>query len=158
MSTGPLHHTLWILQAVADDEAAVRDCAEQAYIRHAGLIGRKRAPMTADFDMQISAGQVYVAFDGDRDFVGYIVFYPDERGLHIESVAVLPGAAGQGIGEALVRFCEHEARRQGFKVVHLHINEKMAENLLIFTRLGYVEIARRIKDGFHGVFFEKEIC
>ena len=114
--------------------------------------------MTADFYMQISVGQIYVAFSRDGAFLGYIVFYPDERGLHIESVAVMPDAAGQGIGKALVRFCEAEAHRKGFNVVHLYTNEKMAENLLIYPRLGYAETARHIEGGFHRVFFEKEIC
>jgi ribosomal protein S18 acetylase RimI-like enzyme len=149
--------TLLIRQAVAEDEAAVRDCAEQAYVRYIGLIGRKPAPMTADFGMQISAGQVHSAFDRQGVFLGFIVFYPDERGMHIENVAVLPSAAGQGVGRALVRYCERQACYQDVEVVHLYTNEKMAENLKIYSRLGYIEIARRMEDGFHRVFFEKKI-
>jgi ribosomal protein S18 acetylase RimI-like enzyme len=146
-----------IRQAVVDDEAAVRDCAEQAYARYTGLIGRKPAPMMADFGVQILAGKVNAAFDRQGVFLGFIVFYPDERGMHIESVAVLPSAAGQGIGRALVRFCERKARCQNVEVVHLYTNEKMAENLQIYPRLGYIEIERRVEGGFHRVFFEKKI-
>jgi ribosomal protein S18 acetylase RimI-like enzyme len=146
-----------IRQAVAEDEAAVRDCAQQAYDRYTGLIGRKPAPMTANFGMQILAGQVNAAFDRQGIFLGFIVFYPDERGMHIESVAVLPSASGQGVGRALVHFCERQARRQDVEVVHLYTNEKMAENLEIYPRLGYIEIERRIENGFHRVFFAKKV-
>jgi ribosomal protein S18 acetylase RimI-like enzyme len=146
-----------IRQAVAEDEAAVRDCAEQAYVRYTCLIGRKPAPMTADFGKQILAGSVHVAFDRQGVFLGFIVFYPDELGMHIESVAVLPSASGRGVGRALVCFCEHRARRQDVEVVHLYTNEKMAENLKIYPRLGFTEIEHRIEDGFHRVFFEKKI-
>lgn len=157
MNTSLEPATPLVRQAVVEDEAAVRDCAEQAYIRYTGLIGRKPAPMTADFGMQILAGQVHIAVDRQRVLLGFIVFYPDERGMHIESVAVLPSAAGQGIGRALICFCEHQANRQDVEVVHLYTNEKMAENLKIYPRLGYIEIERRIEDGFHRVYFEKKI-
>jgi ribosomal protein S18 acetylase RimI-like enzyme len=149
--------TPFIRQAVAKDEAAVRDCAERAYAGYTGLIGRKPAPMMADFSMQISSGQVHVALDGEEVFLGFIVFYPDELGMHIESVAVLPGAAGQGVGRALVRFCEDQAGRQDIGLVHLYTNEKMAANLKIYARLGYIAIARRIEGGFDRVFFQKKI-
>jgi ribosomal protein S18 acetylase RimI-like enzyme len=114
-----------IRQAVAEDETAVRDCAEQAYVRYTGLIGRKAAPMTADFGMQILAGEVNAAFDRQGVFLGFIVFYPDERGMHIESVAVLPSAAGHGVGRALVCFCEHQA---GVKMSRLCISARMRKS------------------------------
>jgi hypothetical protein len=33
----------------------------------------------------------------------------------------------------------------------------MTENLSIYPRLGYVEVARRSEDGFNRVFFEKQL-
>lgn len=157
MTTAPALAAPTIRLAVEADEAAVRDCAVQAYARYTGLIGRQPAPMTAQFDAQIAAGQVHVALDGAGSFLGYIVFYPDARGMHIESVAVLPGAAGRGVGKALVRFCEQEACRRNLGVVHLYTNEKMADNLQIYPHLGYTETSRRAEDGFRRVFFEKKI-
>lgn len=149
--------TALIRQAVAEDEVAVRECAERAYGQYTDLLGQKPAPMTADFGKQISAGQVHVALDREGIFLGFIVFYPDALGMHIESVAVLPSAAGRGVGRALVRFCEQQAGRQAIAAVHLYTNEKMTRNLKLYSRLGYVEMARRIEDGFHRVFFRKEL-
>lgn len=147
-----------IRRAVKADETAIRHCAKQAYARYIGSMGRKPAPMTAEFDAQISAGHIHVALSCEGNFLGYIVFFPDEHGMHIESVAVLPSAAGRGIGKKLIGFCENQACRQGVDLVHLYTNERMADNLKIYRHLGYVETARRVEAGFHRVFFEKKIC
>lgn len=140
-----------------DDEAAIRACAESAYARYVAAIGRKPAPMVADFSAQIEARQAYVAEDADNQFQGFIVFYPEGQHMLLENVAVLPSAAGRGIGKALIGFCEEEARRRGFNAVHLYTNEKMTENLSIYPRLGYAEVARRAEGGFNRVFFEKPL-
>ncbi|WP_137392231.1 GNAT family N-acetyltransferase [Rhodoligotrophos defluvii] len=146
-----------IRQAEARDEAEIRDCAEQAYARYIPLIGRKPAPMLANYAEQIAAGHVYVATDARDVFQGFIVFYPENGHILLENVAVLPRAAGKGIGKALIGFCETEARRRGFGTVRLYTNEKMTENLSIYPRLGYAEVGRRIEDGFSRVYFEKSL-
>lgn len=145
-----------IRQANPADEANIRDCAEQAYRRYVPVIGRKPAPMVADFKAQIESGHVHVAVDGDA-FQGFVVFFPDGDHILLENVAVLPSAAGRGVGTSLIRFCEDEAQRSGFNAVHLYTNEKMTENLSLYPRLGYVEVARRTEDGFNRVYFEKTV-
>jgi len=144
-----------IRQARASDEAEIRDCAEQAYARYVPLIGRKPAPMVADFSAQIAQGAIFVATDDQDLFQGFIVFYAQEEQMLLENVAVLPIAAGRGIGRALIGFCENTARERGIKAVHLYTNEKMTENLTIYPKLGYAEVARRTENGFNRVYFEK---
>ncbi|WJD60857.1 GNAT family N-acetyltransferase [Pseudomonas kurunegalensis] len=143
--------------AVATDEPEVRQCAEQAYARYVPLIGRKPAPMTADFARQIADGVVYVATDDRAVLQGFIVFYAEHGHMLLENVAVLPSAAGQGVGKALIRFCEDAARQQGVGAVHLYTNEKMTENLSIYPKLGYVNVGQRTEDGFKRVYFEKTL-
>ncbi|RII78360.1 GNAT family N-acetyltransferase [Pseudomonas monteilii] len=143
--------------ALATDEPEVRQCAEQAYARYVPLIGRKPAPMTADFARQIADGVVYVATDDRAVFQGFIVFYAEHGHMLLENVAVLPSAAGQGVGKALIRFCEDAARQQGVGAVHLYTNEKMTENLSIYPKLGYVNVGQRTEDGFKRVYFEKTL-
>ena len=143
--------------AVATDEPEVRQCAEQAYARYVPLIGRKPAPMTADFARQIADGVVYVATDDRAVFQGFIVFYAEHGHMLLENVAVLPSAAGQGVGKALTRFCEDAARQQGVGAVHFYTNEKMTENLSIYPKLGYVNVGQRTEDGFKRVYFEKTL-
>jgi ribosomal protein S18 acetylase RimI-like enzyme len=142
--------------AVASDELEIRACAEQAYARYVPSMGRKPAPMVADFAAQIAAGQVYVATGDEDDFLGFIVFYAEDGHIMLENVAVLPRAAGRGVGKKLIGFCENAARQRGMNV-HLYTNEKMTENLSIYPRLGYVEVGRRTEDGFNRVYFEKTL-
>jgi ribosomal protein S18 acetylase RimI-like enzyme len=142
--------------ATASDEPEIRDCAEQAYARYVPLMGRKPAPMVADFAAQIAASQVHVATDDEGAFQGFIVFYDEDGHIMLENVAVLPRAAGRGVGKKLIGFCEEAARRRRMNV-HLYTNEKMTENLAIYPRLGYVEVGRRTENGFNRVYFEKTL-
>jgi GNAT superfamily N-acetyltransferase len=146
-----------VRQAIKADEAAIRACAESAYARYVAAIGRKPAPMVADFAAQIAAGQVYVATDADNALQGFIVFFPQDDHMFLENVAVQASASGRGVGKSLIQFCEDEARQLGFSTVHLYTNEKMTDNLSIYPRLGYVEVDRRTEDGFDRVFFEKRL-
>ena len=147
-----------IRQAVPSDEQQIRHCAEEAYARYVPLIGRKPAPMVADFKAHIAAEEAFVATDQQGAFQGFIVFYADGDHILLENVAVLPQAAGRGIGKALIRFCEETARDRGCKIVSLYTNEKMVENLSIYPKLGYVEIDRRTENGFNRVYFEKSVA
>jgi GNAT superfamily N-acetyltransferase len=146
-----------IRQAEASDEAEIRACAELAYARYVPLIGREPAPMVADFGPRIAAGEVYVATDARGTFQGFIVFHAEAGHILLENVAVLPRSAGRGVGRALIGFCEAAARQRGINAVHLYTNEKMTENLAIYPRLGYLEVARRTEDGFNRVYFEKAL-
>ena len=65
--------------------------------------------------------------------------FPDS--LQLDNIAIAPAALGKGLGRALVSFTEDEARRRGYSKVTLYTNEKMAENLTLYPRLGFV--ARR---------------
>lgn len=143
--------------ATTTDEHAIRACAELAYARYVPLIGRKPAPMIADFAAQIAAGEVFVATDDHDQLQGFIVFFVEDAHVLLENVAVLPRAAGQGIGKALIDFCEASARAQNLAKVKLYTNEKMIENLSIYPKLGYAEVDRRSEDGFHRVYFEKNL-
>lgn len=147
-----------ITRATAADEAAIRTCAQQAYQRYVASIGKAPAPMAADFRAQIAAGQVYVHRSSEGALQGFIVFYPTANHMQLESVAVLPDWAGQGIGKALIEFCESTAQRAGLAAVQLYTNEKMTDNLAIYPRLGYVEVERRSEDGFRRVFFTKALA
>ncbi|PAA21868.1 GNAT family N-acetyltransferase [Pseudomonas fragi] len=141
--------------AEISDEPNIRDCAEQAYARYVPAIGRKPAPMLADFAAQIAAGVVYVATDEQATFQGFVVFYAKEGHILLENVAVLPSTAGRGVGRSLISFCESASRQLGMNAVRLYTNEMMTDNLLIYPKLGYVKVAQRTEDGFKRVYFEK---
>lgn len=146
-----------IRQASLSDIPNLRSCAERAFARYVPLIGRRPAPMDADFTAQIAKDQVHVSVAAQGAFQGYVVFFPVGGHMHLESVAVLPGAAGKGVGRSLIAFCEECARAQGIGAVHVYTNEKMEGNLTLYPRLGYTETERREEDGFHRVYFEKHL-
>jgi ribosomal protein S18 acetylase RimI-like enzyme len=146
-----------IRQAVADDEGAVRACAEQAYVQYVGVIGQKPAPMLADYGAQIAAGHVYLCTGEQEELQGFIVFFEVDQHMFLENVAVSKAGRGKGIGKSLVQFCEAQAARLDLGSVHLYTNVKMTDNLAIYPRLGYVEVERRSEDGFDRVYFEKRL-
>ena len=146
-----------IRRARIEDEPAVRACAEQAYTQYIEVIGRKPAPMLADFAAQISAGHVYVSTREQATLQGFIVFYPVAQHMFLENVAVTDVGRGKGIGKSLVHFCEAQAINLGLDSVHLYTNAKMTGNLSIYPRLGYVEVERRTDNGFDRVYFEKRV-
>ncbi|MGX5221001.1 GNAT family N-acetyltransferase [Pseudomonas segetis] len=143
--------------AVASDLPSIQDCAEQAYARYVPVIGRKPAPMLADYAAQIAAGVVYVATDASDNLLGFIVFYASAGRLLLENVAVLPSAAGRGVGKLLIGFCEQAGRKLAIGSVQLYTNELMGDNLSIYPRLGYVQVGHRTEDGYKRVYFEKRL-
>ena len=140
-----------------DDGPGIRACANRAYTRYVAVIGRKPAPMVADFASQIASENVYVATDPQGELLGFIVFYEQPGHIMLENVAVFPEVSGQGVGRELIRFCEETARHRDLDAVHLYTNEEMTDNLSIYPRLGYVEVGRRTEDGFNRVYFEKSV-
>jgi GNAT superfamily N-acetyltransferase len=66
-------------------------------------------------------------------------------------------AVGRGLGRALLAFAEDEARRRGLPEIRLHTNAAMADNLAMYPRLGYAEVGRETRGGFHRVLFAKAL-
>jgi ribosomal protein S18 acetylase RimI-like enzyme len=145
-----------IRRARSADLTAVRGCARAAYARYVPAIGREPAPMVADFERHIRAGEVWVA-DCEGEVLGYIVFFPKKDTMFLENVAVHPDHAGRGIGRQLITLFEDAANTARLRAVTLYTNEKMTENLSLYTRLGYRETERRYEDGFNRVYFEKRL-
>jgi ribosomal protein S18 acetylase RimI-like enzyme len=56
-----------------------------------------------------------------------------------------------------MEFAEERARTQGRRSLTLYTNVKMWENLGLYRKLGFVEVGRRVQDGYERVFFEKDI-
>ncbi|UWQ22676.1 N-acetyltransferase [Jannaschia sp. W003] len=146
-----------IRPAVPADAAAVRACVRAAYAPYVAAIGREPAPMGDDWPALVAAGEVRVA-PALGPLLGCIAFRADGPAMLLETVAVHPGAQGRGLGGALIRHCEAEARRLGLASVRLYTNEAMTANLTLYPALGYRETGRREEHGFRRVFFEKRLA
>ncbi len=145
-----------IHRARPEDGPFIRQIAQEAYKPYVKRIGREPAPMVADFAALIDAAEVWVAVDF-AEILGYIVMRPGQDTLHIENVAVSPPRHGEGVGKALLDFAEAEAARIGIPRMDLYTNARMRDNLSLYPRLGWTEVARRTEDGFERVYYEKPV-
>jgi ribosomal protein S18 acetylase RimI-like enzyme len=138
------------------DLDAIRDCVMAAYMPYIARIGRRPAPMDADYAALLRAGEVYVVPD-QAGVTAVLVVRPLETALLIENVVVHPAYQGQGIGRALLGFAERLAIRRGLASTTLYTNVLMTENITLYQRLGYVETERRSERGFQRVYMRKAL-
>lgn len=82
-----------------------------------------------------------VAVTGDDEILGYagIMIGPDTADLH----TIGTGRPGHGIGQALLAWCEREARAAGCARMLLEVREDNDRARAFYTRAGYREIGRR---------------
>ena len=86
--------------------------SDAAYSGYVPRIGRRPAPMGADYETLIAAGEVWVG-DSGGSVVGVLVIRSSDEILELENVAVDPAEQGLGHGRALIAFAESHARRAG---------------------------------------------
>ena len=145
-----------IRPAAEADASVLRLIAVAAYQHYVPRIGRPPAPMTADYAAAARRGQAWLAAE-DGEAAGFIILIPQPGYLLLENVAVLPAAQGRGIGARLLALAEERARSLGLPEIRLYTNEAMTENLAYYPRHGYNETHRARQDGFHRVFFRKQL-
>ena len=144
--------------AVASDRPAIVACVTAAYAGYVARIGRAPAPMHAEYASLIERGVVYVLADlATAGVRGVIVLWPVDDAMYIDNVAVDPRYQGQGLGRRLIAFAESRAHAAGLSAITLYTNEAMTENLAFYDRLGFVEVDRRLADGYRRVFLRKPL-
>ncbi|MBQ0831073.1 GNAT family N-acetyltransferase/peptidase C39 family protein [Marinobacter sp.] len=77
--------------------------------------------------------------EGESELLGYclVLMSAATRMARIYSIAVLPTARGQGIGEKLVKAAEHEAAEAGRILMRLEVREDNSGAIALYKRLGY---------------------
>ncbi|TNF86522.1 MAG: GNAT family N-acetyltransferase [Gammaproteobacteria bacterium] len=146
-----------IRKAAGPDLASIRDCAQAAYAGYVDRIGRKPAPMVADFATLIDNGYVDVDVEDSGVIRGFVVYYPRADCVHLANVAIHPDYQGQGLGRRLIERAEGAAVASGYRRIELYTNAKMTENLALYPKLGYRQFDRRTEDGFDRVYFDKSL-
>jgi GNAT superfamily N-acetyltransferase len=140
--------------AEASDALDVTELVNAAYGHYVERMGRRPAPMTENYAEVICNHRVTIA-ESQGALVGVIVLAVTDEGFLIDNVAVHPAHRGTGLGRALLEFAEAEARSSGFDSIYLFTNEKMAENLALYSKIGYVEYDRRSRGDFSLVYMRK---
>ncbi len=127
-----------------------------AYARWVPVIGTEPAPMRQDYAQILATELCYVA-EAAGKVTGVLVLSVTEEGFLLENVAVHPANASSGLGRRLLTLAEQEALAHGFPSTHLYTHERMAENIRLYTRLGYQEYARRVERGLARVYMRKAL-
>lgn len=141
---------------VEDDRQTILACVDDAYGMYIDRIGKKPAPMFADYSELISKSLVYVATDKEQ-IQGLIVLLLKGNYLLIENVAVRNLFQGQGIGRRLIEFAFMVGKEAGLQEVRLYTNELMSENLLYYAKFGFIELNRSTEDGYRRVHMSKSL-
>lgn len=135
----------------------LRAMVRAAYAHYVPRMGREPMPMIDDYEARVAAGQAWVLEDGGA-LMGALVLEDTPEGLLIDNIAVAEAARGAGHGRRLMGFAEAEALRRGYRRIWLYTNEKMVENVALYTYLGYRETHREVQESFSRVFMEKPLA
>ncbi len=142
-----------IRAATSADVEGLRALTEAAYADYVDAIGKRPAPMDADFAADVVAGHVWV----HDSMLDAITMFADGDDWHVASVAVSPAAQGRGLGRALMAHAEVVAAERGHGQITLYTHIVMEGPAALYPRLGYEETARRTVDGFGRIYFAKEL-
>jgi len=125
-----------IQRATTADAVAVRELTRAAYTKWVPLLGREPRPMTADYDAALREHLVDLLHVGG-EAVALIEMAPKPDHLLIVNIAVAPTYQGKGYGRALMAHAEEVARTLNLSEMRLYTNALFAENLRLYSRLGY---------------------
>jgi ribosomal protein S18 acetylase RimI-like enzyme len=142
--------------ATAADVPRLAELVRAAYGHYVERIGGPPRPMTDDYAQVVRTHTVIVA-EREGEIAGLLVLGISDEGFYIDNVAVDPSHQGSGVGRALLERAESAARDAGFDSIYLFTHERMAENLALYSRIGYVEFDRRLQDGARIVYLRKQL-
>jgi ribosomal protein S18 acetylase RimI-like enzyme len=108
-----------------------------------GVTGEGIETVTADLARHGGA----LAFADGRP-LGCLRLEVGHDALHVRRVAVDPAGQGGGIGRALMRWADAEARRRGFRRVTVGVRLALTGNLEFYRRLGYRQTAVHSHPGY----------
>jgi len=105
-------------------------------------------PTSDQILMRFDEGPVWVAISNDS-IVGTVSVVPKGDGaLYIRSMAVLPGARGQKVGEMLLKLIEDYASPREFVRLYLSTTPFLTRAIRLYERMGF----KRSRKGSHELF------
>ena len=143
-------------RATVDDLPAIDQVVDEAYRKYVARIGRRPAPMDADYAELLGSATVWV-LSSPSGVLGVLVTHVRSDHLFLETVAVASTAQGRGYGATLLARAEEDAHQARLDEIRLYTNIAMTENLSFYPRHGYLETHRERQDGFDRVFFAKSL-
>ena len=144
-----------IRPATPEDAAALGAIAEAAYQPYIAEMGRKPAPMVADFDAHIAKDICLVLWLAGK-IAGYAIILDRGDGFWLENIAVHPEHHKKGLGTALMEAVEAVIRPRADHY-QLYTNIVMQSNARWYLSLGFKQTKEAIEDGFHRLYFKKTL-
>jgi len=142
-----------IREATAEDSDSLKDCMESAYAMYQARMGGVRLPpMDVDYSTEIKNYPTWVV-ESEGNILGGLIMVLENDHAAIANIAVNPRFQGQGIGGALIRFAESQARENSFSELRLTTHVLLEENIRLYRHLGWKETGRNETR----VFMKKEI-
>jgi ribosomal protein S18 acetylase RimI-like enzyme len=148
---------VWLRPATGADVPRLTELVRAAYSHYVERLGGPPRPMTDHYAEVVHRHRVIVA-DRGAELVGMVVLGVNDEGFFVDNIAVHPSHQGTGVGKALLEHAESAAREAGFDSIYLYTHERMAENLALYARIGYVEYDRRLHAGARIVYLRKELA
>lgn len=125
-----------IRRATLAGAVAINAITQAAYAQWVPIIGRKPAPMLADYAVAVRS-HIIDLIDSAGTIVALIELVPEPDCLLIENVAVLPAHAGRGHGSRLLVHAETVAQQHNLARLRLYTNQKMTSNIALYQRRGF---------------------
>lgn len=130
------------IRAARPDEAqAIAATLAEAFAAYESLYTPEAfaatTPNEAVIRSRFSEGAIWVAVLNEK-IVGTVSVIPASESLYIRSMAVLPEARGQRIGERLLSEIEHYAVAQGFQQLSLKTTPFLEHALRLYEKCGFV--------------------
>lgn len=144
-----------IRRAKQGDVADIIVITNASYQMYVERMGKKPAPMLADYAALVEHETVFVSTDPIDRVTGFVVIVARQQSALIETVAVRVEMQGQGIGRALMQFAEDWLGAQNIPEVSLYTHVTMYENRRWYPLLGYRESGIVQEDGYERVYFSK---
>lgn len=127
-----------------DEIPFLQDVETRAGTRFAGIgmtaVADDPPPPAEFYRAAIGDGLAWVAPDPDDLPVGYLVGAIVDGGLHVHQVSVVPEAAGQGVGAALIDRAVAEARSRKLAALTLTTFCEVPWNAPYYARLGFTRL------------------
>jgi ribosomal protein S18 acetylase RimI-like enzyme len=142
--------------ATQADVPQIAELTHAAYEKYIPRIGRKPQPMLADYSAMLETHQIWLLRQ-NADLQGLLVLQENPDHLLIYSIAVSPAHQAKGIGKQLLLWTEQHASQMGCKEIRLYTNEKMTENIALYTKMGYTETHREDMNGWQVVHMAKSV-
>ena len=149
-------NSISIRRATTADAEAIASCVKAAYQHYIERMGKPPGPMLDDYEQVVKNHHVTVA-QHEGEIVGVLVLISLQDGVLLDNVAVLPTFQGQKLGKRLMQLAEDEVKGRGYSEIQLYTHEKMTENIAMYTKMGYVEVSRRVVNGYDRVYMTKQL-